>query len=384
MRPDESESATPYDGLKDTLSILEATLEGVADGIIVVDDKGKIVTYNQKFVELWHVPSAVMYMHADEKQILEFLIMHLKRPSHFQNTIERGRSNPNENIRGMIEITDGRYFEFYSQEHVKVGKNVGRVWSFHDVTDRVRAEDRIGSLMNELKRSNQDLEQFAYVASHDLQEPLRAIAGSVQLLARRYKGQLDPEADEYIGFAVDGARRMKDLINSLLSYSRVSTGRISFDSVDCEKILDAALESIRTVADESRAHVTREPLPIVCGDAGQLEILFRNLIGNAIKFRSEREPEIHVGAERKTDEKNWQFAVSDNGIGVDMKYADRIFAIFQRLHAIGDYPGTGIGLALCRKIVERHGGRIWLESAPGEGSTFFFTLPRASPEANGR
>jgi signal transduction histidine kinase len=229
----------------------------------------------------------------------------------------------------------------------------------------------------ELARSNAELQQFAYVASHDLQEPLRMVTSYVQLLERRYRGQLDADADDFIAFAVDGAARMQQLIKGLLVYSRVGTHAQPLQSTDCQVVLARALTDLQVAMDESDAVVTHDPLPTVMADATQLGQLFQNLVGNAIKFRDNRCPEIHVGAERREDG-YWLFSVRDNGIGVEPEYAERIFLIFQRLHTRDEYPGTGIGLAICKRIVERHGGRIWVASEPGQGATFYFTIPDQS------
>ncbi|HLZ07209.1 MAG TPA: ATP-binding protein, partial [Chloroflexota bacterium] len=242
-----------------------------------------------------------------------------------------------------------------------------------DVTERKRIEDQLKQQTDELARSNADLQQFAYVASHDLQEPLRMVASYTQLLARRYKGKLDSDADEFIAFAVDGAQRMQDLIDDLLVYSRVGTRGRTFEQVACNAVVDRVLADLSTAIAEGEAVVTRDDLPNVSGDGTQLGQVFLNLIGNAIKFHGADPPRVHISA--RHDEAGWVFSVKDNGIGIDPQYADRVFVIFQRLHGAGQYPGTGIGLAICKKIVERHGGRIWIESTPGQGSTFFFTIP---------
>jgi signal transduction histidine kinase len=233
-------------------------------------------------------------------------------------------------------------------------------------TERHRAEQ-------DLKRSNEELERFAYVASHDLQEPLRMVASYVQLLAKRYKGKLDRDADEFIAFAVDGAVRMQRLIEDLLAVSRVSTRGAPLTPTDANAVLKRAIASLRLAIDEAGASVTSDRLPVVGADAGQLEHVFLNLISNALKFRGAAAPHVRVSAEARDGQ--WVFRVQDNGIGIEPQYFDRIFLVFQRLHGKTQYPGTGIGLAIAKKIVERHGGRIWVESEPGRGSSFFFSLP---------
>lgn len=280
----------------------------------------------------------------------------------------------------------------------RFGAIAGTMAVLEDITERIAAEEQLKSLnqqlrvfnqtleqrvqertaeaeqrAEELARTNAELEQFAYVASHDLQEPLRMVASYTKLLARRYQGHLDSDADEFIDYAVNGATRMQKLINDLLTYSRLGTHGKPFQPVDCAEILGHVLENLRASIEECDAMINIGPMPWLNCDASQLTQLFQNLIGNALKFRTARRPVIDVTAEHRRDK--WVFTVRDNGLGIEPDYAEQIFEIFQRLHTREEYPGTGIGLAICKKIVERHGGSIWLESSqPGLGSAFSFTI----------
>jgi len=274
-----------------------------------------------------------------------------------------------------------------------------------DFIRRKKAEEALVRYSNELERSNKELQMFASIASHDLQEPLRVVSGFAQLLEQRYKGKLDKNADDFIGYMVDGAERMQQLIRDLLDYSRVTTRGNPFKPASCDLVMQRALTNLKASIEESNALITADPLPVVTADESQLVHLFQNLIGNAVKYRKKDEPpRIHVSAKQLADpavhsalrphpavtsasdasagriphsalETGWLFSVQDNGIGIEPQYFDRIFQVFQRLHKREEYPGTGIGLAICKKIVERHGGSIWVKSEPGKGSTFLFTLP---------
>ncbi len=337
-------------------------VEKSADGIIVVNEDG-VVRYVNPAAEL------LFDRHAEDfiGEIFGFPVV-------------VGETTELDIVRrqGQLAVAEMRVVE------ISWGGEVGYVASLRDITDRKRAEEHIRQLnaeleqrvqerTAELKRSNAELEQFAYIASHDLQEPLRMVASYMRLLERRYKGRLDDDADKFIGYAVDGAVRMQQLINDLLEYSRVDARGREFTPTDFEVLVDQALTNLQVAIQESGATITRDPLPTVYADGLQIGQLFQNLVGNAIKFRREKPLCIHISAEHR--EQDWLFAVRDNGIGIDPEYANRIFEIFQRLHGRGSYPGTGIGLAICKKIVEHHWGHIWVESQPDQGATFYFTLP---------
>jgi signal transduction histidine kinase len=283
------------------------------------------------------------------------------------------------------EVADGQF------ERRPVGSGPKEIVQLADDVDSMRErilsalrdEQELNAQLNrqtrDLERSNRDLEQFAYVASHDLQEPLRKVSGFCELLKTRYGGQLDARADQYIDFAVDGARRMSRLISDLLAFSRVGRVPAAPEELDGEALVAQAVRNLEAQIAETGAGVTHDPLPTVRGESALLTTVFQNLIGNAVKFRGAEPPTVHVGVARRDGD--WEFRVSDNGIGIDPAYAEKVFVIFQRLHPKEQYPGTGIGLALCRKIIEYHGGTIWLDPAPGAGTTFRFTLPVAGSEA---
>ncbi|KPL68295.1 hypothetical protein SZ64_09270 [Erythrobacter sp. SG61-1L] len=258
------------------------------------------------------------------------------------------------------------------------GGNSRIVVSVADITRRKAGQDMLRETNEKLARSNQELMQFAYVASHDLQEPLRMVDSYMGLIERRYKGKLDADADEFIGFAVDGARRMKRLINDLLTYSRVSNRPLKVKSIDLRAELEGVLALFQPQIEETGATVEIGPLPRIEGDPGQIERLFTNLIGNALKFRSDRRPHIRIEAQQHG--KLWEFIIADNGIGIDPEFNEKVFEIFSRLHSREQYEGTGIGLAACKRIVELHGGLIWVEAGPDGGSVFRFTLPEHQQE----
>jgi PAS domain S-box-containing protein len=268
--------------------------------------------------------------------------------------------------------------EFISSVYEVNNKRVVQC-NIRDITQRKKLEEDLVIKAEELARSNIELQQFAYIASHDLQEPLRAISGFAELLVKRYHGKIDEKADTYIDFITEGTTRMQQMIQDLLSYSRVQTQVHEFVLIDSNTALDLAISDLQVAAREHHAVITRDPLPSVYADLEQITKMFQNLISNAIKFHKPGMiPTVHISA--KQDEKSWIFSVSDNGIGIDRKYADRVFKIFQRLHTRDEYPGTGIGLAICKRIAEQHGGTIWIESVPGTGSQFYFTIPKRKKE----
>ena len=248
--------------------------------------------------------------------------------------------------------------------------------------ERQQAQQDLAQKVQELARSNQELEQFAYVASHDLQEPLRMVAAYTELLAERYRGKLDTQADKYIHYAVNGARRMQTLIQDLLAFSRVGRQQVEFAMVNFEQVVDLAIANLQTAIAESKAVIKRESLPTLPAAQSLMVHVFQNLISNAIKFRGSSTPCVEIHAERSFGE--WTFSVADNGIGIAPEYSEEVFVIFKRLHTREEFPGNGIGLALCRKIIERHGGRIRVTSQAGKGSTFRFTIPeRAAASDSG-
>ena len=363
--------------LRESESRFRQTFELAASGISHVKD-GRFIRVNKSLCEI---------LGTSEKELLGKTVKEVSHPDDRNVTdAERARIRTG-------EIEQARFEKRYVR-----GDDGSVVWAdiaialvrdvfgtplyeiavFDDITERKQAEAALNAAHEELKRSNAELEQFAYVASHDLQEPLRMVASYTQLLGRRYDAKFDADGREFMSYIVDGATRMKQLIEDLLAYSRVGTKGQDFRPVAVEGALRKALFNLRVSIEEAGAVVTYDPLPTVVGDEAQVVQLLQNLIGNALKFRSASVPRIHVGITEGADEST--FEVRDNGIGIEPQYYERIFMVFQRLHNKGEYPGTGIGLAICKKVVERHGGRIWVESrpppGPNQGSSFYFTLRR--------
>jgi PAS domain S-box-containing protein len=343
-------------------------LDSIREPFFVLDGSFRFIYVNAQAAELAGAPRESLLGESVWDKMPQL------RGTDAERAYRRALSSGNPVSYDVPEPIDGEWYEVHVYPTLD-GVSV----AYRDVSARKRAEDALDDHAKELARSNAELEQFAYVASHDLQEPLRMVASYTQLLARRYRGKLDSDADEFIQYAVEGVTRMQGLIRDLLEFSRVGTRGRSFATIPITAALGRALDNLRAAIEESGARITAGALPTIWGDEAQLAQVFQNLIGNAIKFRGEGPPEVNVSAERKGQE--WQVCVEDKGIGIAPEFAARIFVIFQRLHSRSEYPGNGIGLAICKKIVERHGGRIWVESEPGRGARFYFTLP-PSPEEN--
>jgi PAS domain S-box-containing protein len=353
---------------------LRLIVEAAPSGMIMVDHDGKIALVNSQIERL--------FGYKREELIGELIEMLVPKPSRGKHPTYRDDFFADPKARPMGV---GRDLYGLRKDGERIPVEIGLnplltegekfvLASVVDITERKRAEQLLQEKLSELQRSNEDLQQFAYVCSHDLQEPLRVISNYTQLLAKRYKGSLDNDADEFIEFTVDAAKRMQELINDLLLYSRVDSKGQEFEPVECSAILELAVANLQVAIKENHALIHCDTLPIVKADSSQLIQLFQNLLSNAIKFRSEEPPEIGISVTEQA--KFWQFTVRDNGLGFNMKHHERVFVIFQRLHMREKYPGSGIGLAICKKIVERHQGRMWVDSVPGQGTEFHFTLPK--------
>jgi PAS domain S-box-containing protein len=371
------------EALRETEHRLRTILDTLPVAIFLSDKDGNVIFTNPAVERFWGISTHVTRDQYGQYKGTWVATGKPVEPEQWAlaQTLVSGKPFTND----LVELTDSQgkkriIHNFAIPIHDDGGKISGAVVVTEDITERYAAQEQIRLAKEaaehsarDLARSNQDLEQFAYVSSHDLQEPLRMVSAFMQLLEQRYKDKLDAEGAKYVHYAVDGAKRMQSLINDLLAYSRVGTKGGEPEPVDCRQVLEQAMANLKVSLEESNAKVTHGPLPIVNADQRQLSQLFQNLLGNAIKFRSDRPLEIHVQARRDGD--FWVFGVSDNGIGMEEQHRERIFVIFQRLHPKEKYPGTGIGLAICKKIVERHGGQIWVQSQPGKGSTFYFKLP---------
>jgi PAS domain S-box-containing protein len=365
------ERAKAADALRESEEAFRALAENANDGILIAVGQGIHAYANKRACAITGYSAA---------ELLKTSIKDLAHPDELKKLLERYEKRlAGEPVPAQYETViihkDGKSvpIELTASKTIWHGQRADLV-ILRDITERKQAEEGLKRALADLARSNKELEQFAYIASHDLQEPLRMVASYTQLLAERYESRLDDKAKKYIDYAVDGAVRLQKLISDLLTYSRVGTRGKPPEPTDTYSALEEAIKNLSATIEESRAVITIDDLPTVHADASQLVQVFQNLLSNAIKFCGKDIPRVHVSAQEQGRE--WVFFVRDNGIGIDPQYADRVFLIFQRLHTREEYPGTGIGLAMCKRIVERHGGKIWFESEPGKGSTFFFTIPK--------
>lgn len=365
------------DALHRSESLLRAVIEGTTDAVFVKDTQGRYLLINTAGANLVGKTVAAILGQNDtalfSPDTAQGIMAHdqlLMKSRQIQTFEEEGEAA---GVRRVYLATKGPYLDGH-------GNLLGLVGISRDISERKQIAKLLAQHAADLARSNADLEQFAYAASHDLQEPLRMISSYLELLAQRYQGQLDGTAQRWMTYAVDGAAHMRRLISDLLDYSRVGRLGRPFTTTDCGQTLRTVLSNLQRLIAETGAVVEMDALPVLQADPSQLTQLFQNLLENAIKYRSDHPPRLRVAAQRQ--QSGWLFSVKDNGIGIAPEYAERIFLIFQRLHTRAEYPGTGIGLAICQRIVERHGGRIWVESQVGQGATFYFLLPVESEDSH--
>ncbi|MDQ1261275.1 MAG: Histidine kinase [Euryarchaeota archaeon] len=375
-----------YERRKESEEQLAHIIDFLPDATFVIDCAGKVIAWNRAIEEMTgaakdEVIGKKGFAHAipfygNARPILIDLIFMDRKDieKEYDFVLRKGDQLMAEVFVPLLYKGRGAYlWGIAAPIYDSKGNMVGAIESIRDITERKQIEEALLKTSEDLARSNADLVQFAYVASHDLQEPLRTITSFVQLLQKRYHGKIDPDADEFIDFIVGGTKRMQQLIDDLLTYSRVNTRRGSLSHMKIEGVLQKAMQNLRYVLEEFKGTVIYEEMPSIVADEPQMTQLFQNLIGNALKFHGEEAPRVKISAVRKGND--WVFSVKDNGIGIDPQYKDRIFEIFQRLHTREEYSGTGIGLAIAKKIVERHGGRIWVDSEPGKGAIFSFSVP---------
>lgn len=374
--------------LQDTNALISTTLESTADGIFAFDLENRVTRYNQKFVDMWQIPQHVMDS-GDRLLVAEYAQSMLRKPGPFMESVARFSSDPEIIKFDILYFRDGRTIERYSQPKWMNDEIVGRVISFRDISDKMEQAKIIQenvSLLNqknsELKKyieSNLQLENFAYMASHDLKAPVRTIVSFSQLLHRSAEHKLNQSEKDFLSFIIGATNNMQRLIEALLTYARVNTQEQVLTEVPVKELIETIRVDLHSLIQENKAQIKVKGIPAkISADETKVRRLFQNLIQNAIKFqRKDVDPQIDIQGEDKPY--HWQFSVSDNGIGIESEFHEKIFLLFRKLHNQKEYQGTGIGLALCKKIVEQHGGRIWLESTPGEGTTFFFTIKKAEP-----
>jgi PAS domain S-box-containing protein len=397
---DITEKKKTEEELKENQDFLHAVIEGISDPIFVKDHKSRILLANlatlrvvgkpleqvvgKDDMDLYEDPEVGEAIMANDRRIMETgrteVVEEVGQTPHGYRTFLSTKTpyyNSNGGVIGIIgvthDITELKNAENERQKMLeKEQKLTGKLQSYNEQLSQ--SKDELNDTINKLKVSNSELERFAYVSSHDLQEPLRMVTLYSQLLERRYKDRLDSEADDFIEYIVENARRMKHLIDDLLEYSRVTSQSKEFENVNLEKIVDIVLTNLSVSIAENNIKVICESLPTVYADKNQMLQLFQNLLTNAIKFRGDKPPEINIYAQKW--DKGWKFAIKDNGIGIESNHQEQIFEVFKRLHTKEEYSGTGIGLSIVQKIIKHHRGRIWVDSEPGNGSTFYFTLPK--------
>jgi signal transduction histidine kinase/HAMP domain-containing protein len=370
--------------LKKSYSMLSATLESTADGILVVDKVGRIVSFNQIFVKMWDIPKYFAELR-DDNLGLEFILSRSKNPENFLKKVRTLYDQSESVSQDILEFKDERIFELYSQPHRIDGKSVGRVWSFRDVTERKQAEDAIRKLNEELEQrvfertaqleaANKELESFSYSVSHDLRAPLRAIDGFSRILLEDYGEKYAAEEKRLLNIIRSNTQKMGELIDDLLALSRLGRKDIDVSDIDMNRVVKSLFDDLGLETDKQKVEFHIKPLPPASGDTGMIRQVFANLLLNAIKFTKPREAAVIEVGGYNEDSKNIYY-VKDNGVGFDMRYQNKLFGVFQRLHNEEEFKGTGIGLAIVQRIINRHGGQIWAEGKVNEGATFYFALP---------